>query len=93
MSTCKLAYVCAFLMVGATGSFAQNISSSVLGIVVDPAGSVVPTAEIKLVNQGTAAVNAAVTDNAGFFRITNIFAGHLYGERAIEGFQSPDRQQ
>ena len=51
MSTCKLARVCAFLMVGTIAGFAQNISSSVLGIVVDPAGSVVPTAEIKLVNQ------------------------------------------
>ena len=87
MSTCKLAHVCAFLMVGATASFAQNISSSVLGIVVDPAGSVVPTAEIKLINQGTAAVNAAVTDNAGFFRITNIFAGTYSVNVQSKGFK------
>ena len=46
-----------------------------MGIVVDPAGSVVPAAEIRITNLGTAATQNTTTDSAGFFRVTNIFAG------------------
>jgi len=83
----KLALLSTVLVVGTIAGFAQNISSSVLGIVVDPAGSVIPSAEIKLVNQGTAAINSAVTDGAGFFRITNIFPGTYTVNVQSKGFK------
>src|SRR5262245_19030379 len=66
----------------------QPVSSSILGIVVDPAGSVVPGAEIKLTNQGTAAVQNTTADGAGFFRISNIFAGTYTVAVEAKGFKS-----
>ena len=38
----------ALLVLGCMMSFAQTVSSSILGIIVDPAGSVIPGADIKL---------------------------------------------
>src|SRR5438045_2975619 len=89
MNTCKVALVSALFVVGtASAAFAQTVSSSILGIVVDPAGSVVPGAEIKLINQGTAAVNMSVSDASGFFRITNILAGNYAVTVQSKGFKA-----
>ena len=76
-----------FALVSLSSGFGQTISSSILGIVVDPSGSVVPGAEIKLTNQGTAAVNTTVSDSAGFFRITNIYAGTYTVNVQAKGFK------
>ena len=70
----RFVQVCALFALGTVAGFAQSVSSSILGIVVDPAGSVVPAAEIRITNVGTAAVQNTISDSAGFFRITNIFA-------------------
>jgi hypothetical protein len=56
-------------------ALAQNVSSSVLGTVMDPTGSVIPGATITLKNQGTAAVVKATSDGSGLFRFVNIGAG------------------
>jgi hypothetical protein len=65
MKPCRFALVGVLLAVGTISSlFAQNVSSSILGIVVDPAGSVVPQAEVKLTKQGTAAVHTTTADAA-----------------------------
>src|ERR1039457_5041719 len=64
----------------------QTVSSSILGTVVDPAGSVVPAAEIRLTNTGTAGVNSALTDSSGLFRIANIFAGTYSVTVQAKGF-------
>src|ERR1041385_2586827 len=66
----------------------QNVSSSILGIVVDPAGSVVQGAEIRLTKQGTAAVNTTTSDASGFFRITNVFAGSYTVTVQARGFKA-----
>jgi Carboxypeptidase regulatory-like domain len=87
MYTRKVLPLCVLLLLAAMAGFAQNISSSILGIVVDPAGSVVPAAEIRLTNQGTAAVNTIASDSAGFFRITNIFAGSYTLSVQAKGFK------
>src|SRR3981081_2003830 len=68
--------------------FSQAVSSSILGTVVDPSGSVVPTAEIRLTNQGTAAVNTATTDGSGLFRIANIDAGIYSVNIQTKGFKA-----
>src|SRR5262245_19296070 len=80
-ATCILLLVCA-------SSFGQTVSSSVLGTVVDPAGSVVPGAEIRLTNTGTAAVNNATSDASGFFRIVNILAGTYSINVQAKGFKA-----
>lgn len=72
MKLWRIALLSALLVLESVMAFSQTVTSSILGIVVDPSGSVVPGAEIKLTNQGTAAVNATVSDTSGFFRIPNI---------------------
>jgi hypothetical protein len=49
---------------------------------------VVPTAEIRLTNTGTAAVNTATTDSSGFFRLANIYAGTYSVNVAAKGFKA-----
>src|SRR5947208_1203465 len=88
MNPRRLLLASMLLALGAASAIAQNVSSSILGIVVDPAGSVVPAAEIKLTNIGTAAVATTTADGAGFFRITNIFAGTYAVTIEAKGFKT-----
>jgi carboxypeptidase family protein len=68
--------------------FGQNVTSSVLGTVVDPAGAVVGTATVELTNQNTGSVNRAITDSAGLFRIVNILAGNYSIRVQAPGFKN-----
>src|SRR3954467_6588069 len=83
----RLALLIALFALGVIAGLAQTVSSSILGIVVDPAGSVVPGAEIKITNLGTAAVQNTVSDSAGFFRVTNILAGAYTVTVQAKGFK------
>ncbi len=83
----RLALLSVLFALSAIAGFAQTVSSSILGIVVDPAGSVVPGAEIKITNLGTAAVQNTVSDSAGFFRVTNILAGPYSVTVQAKGFK------
>ena len=68
--------------------FGQNVTSSVLGTVVDPAGAVVGTATVELTNQNTGSVNRAITDSAGLFRIVNILTGTYSIRVQAPGFKN-----
>jgi hypothetical protein len=83
----RLALFSALFALGVIAGFGQTVSSSILGIVVDPAGSVVPGAEIKITNLGTAAVQNTVSDSGGFFRVTNILAGAYSVTVQAKGFK------
>src|SRR5262249_50104284 len=80
--------ICLLIAVTVSALSGQTVSSSILGIVVDPAGSVVQSADIRLTNQGTAAVNTATSDASGFFRITNVFAGAYTITVQAKGFKA-----
>src|ERR1017187_2684417 len=60
--------ICLLLFVIAC-TYAQTVTGSLVGTVVDPAGSVIPGVKITLTNQGTAAGMAATADSAGLFRL------------------------
>src|SRR4051812_26197679 len=83
----RLAVLSALFALGTIAGLAQTVSSSILGIVVDPAGSVVPGAEITLTNLGTAAVHKTVSDAGGLFRVTNIFAATYSVTVQARGFK------
>jgi len=76
------------MLFGASALFGQAVSSSILGTVVDPAGSVVPGARIVVTNQGTAGVNNALADSSGLFRIANILAGTYSVAVQATGFKA-----
>ena len=56
-------------------AFAQSDLTSVVGIVYDPSGAVVPKANVTLKNQATGAERKANTNDNGAFSVTNVPAG------------------
>lgn len=63
--------LCVFA-VASVAAFAQTVSSSILGTVIDPAGAVIPAADIQLNDTNTGAVRSAITDASGLFRFPNV---------------------
>jgi len=57
------------------GSYAQTVSSSILGIVTDPAKAVVPGVEVVLLNQETGAGLTARSNADGLFRFPSVLSG------------------
>jgi len=83
----KAASVCLFMLVSAC-AFAQTVTGTLVGTVVDPAGSAVPGAPIQLTNQGTAAVLTATTDNEGLFRFPNLSPATYTVSVQAKGFKT-----
>ena len=84
----RLAQAMSVLTLACVSVFGQTQTSSILGTVVDPAGSVVPSAPVTVTNQGTGAVRTATSDNAGLFHITNLFAGIYSLKIEAKGFKT-----
>src|ERR1039457_4505631 len=78
---CALALFC-------VGMFAQTVSSSVVGVVEDPANAVVPNAAVTLTDTATGAVHTATTDGTGAFRFLNITPGIYTVSVKVTGFKS-----
>ena len=79
---------CLMLCGLALGSFGygQIITSSIVGHVTDASGAVVPGATIVITNQGTSIAVQAVTDSAGTYAVTNLYAGVYDVQVKKEGF-------
>ena len=79
---------CLMLCGLALGSFGygQIITSSIVGHVTDTSGAVVPGATIVITNQGTSIAVQAVTDSAGTYAVTNLYAGVYDVQVKKEGF-------
>ncbi|MBI4889552.1 MAG: TonB-dependent receptor [Acidobacteria bacterium] len=71
----------------ATAGFAQNVSSSVTGVVVDSSGAAIIGAEVKLVNQGTGASLDGKTGTDGGFTFPNLLAGQYRFSAKMAGFK------
>jgi hypothetical protein len=68
----KLArYFCALTLFTAC-VFGQTVSSSLQGLVLDPAGAVVPSAAVKVTNSDTGNTRVATTDSSGLFRFLDL---------------------
>ena len=87
MTLRSIALSVSMLILTSASVFAQNVSSSILGTVVDPAGAVVASAQVTITNEGTSAVKTATTDSTGLFRVTNIFAGNYTVAVQAKGFK------
>src|ERR1019366_10199919 len=69
-------------------TFAQTVTGSLVGLVVDPTGSAIPTVKIQLTNQGTAATSVASADSSGLFRFTNLNPGPYTVSAQATGFKT-----
>ena len=72
-------------------AWAQNVSGSIKGTIIDPAGAAVPGAEVSLVNASTAGVLNSVTNAAGLFVFPSVLAGEYRLRIRKQGFQQYER--
>ena len=67
---------------------AQGITGAIVGRVTDPSDAVIVGASVRAINAATGALDAAATDNTGFYRIPNLLPGEYFVEVAASGFQT-----
>lgn len=67
---------------------AQNVTSSVKGVVVDPSGAVVSGASLSLTNDATASTAATKADDTGTFTFTNVPPGSYTLKVDAAGFRT-----
>src|SRR6202012_1530481 len=84
----KLSYLVCALSVFCAALSAQTVSSTIIGVVVDPGDAAVANAPVTLTNTDTAATRNGTTDSAGTFRFGNIDAGNYSVTVKATGFKS-----
>ncbi|HPT27521.1 MAG TPA: TonB-dependent receptor, partial [Bryobacteraceae bacterium] len=67
---------------------AQNITGTLTGIVIDPAGAAVPSAQVTLTNQQTRAVQTTTSNDSGIFLFPSILPGPYTLDISMAGFRS-----
>lgn len=68
--------------------FGQAVTSSLIGLVVDPADASVPGAQIQIRDQGTGVVRSLTSGSDGIFRITNLVPGSYTVTIKAQGFKT-----
>jgi carboxypeptidase family protein len=84
------ALVAAVLAAG--GLAAQAFTGSISGTVVDPQKSIVPGATVTIVNEATSDSRAAVTDDQGYFQVTNLQPGNYTARIELTSFRTFERK-
>jgi hypothetical protein len=83
VSKCAIA-----VLLAAVAALAQNVSSSVRAIIVDPSGAAATGAECVLTNQATGAVANAKADDQGACTFNVVQAGTYSFSAAAKGFKT-----
>src|SRR5215467_10720790 len=73
LQICGVMIVVTFVCISVSG---QTIFGRISGTVVDSSGAVVPGANVTITNVATNAVRTAVTDDGGFYTVTNLPVGN-----------------
>ena len=68
--------------------WAQRTSASLSGTVTDPSGASVPEAKMQATELSTGAKYTAVTNQAGFYVLTNLAPGQYSVEVKKDGFKT-----
>jgi hypothetical protein len=82
---------CAVLLLVGTPAFAQFERSRVAGTVKDQQGGVMPGVTVTATNQATNQVEAAVTDESGFYTMANLLPGQYSISAELQGFKKATR--
>jgi hypothetical protein len=72
----------------ALAAYAQNITGSIVGTIVDASGSAVPAATLTVRNQDTNQTVEATADASGTYSVPSLFAGRYQIEVQKQGFQT-----
>jgi hypothetical protein len=72
----------------AASAFSQNVTGVITGTVKDPAGSVVPNAQVTLTNEATRTTRSVDSNNAGVFVFPSVMPGAYTIDVSMAGFRS-----
>jgi len=67
--------------------FAQAVSGSITGAVLDSSGAVVPKAKLTVTNSGTGVAVATTSNDAGYYNVPNLISGTYRVEVTATGFR------
>ncbi len=79
------------LLLAAGMGLAQSTFGSITGVTTDPTGSVVPNAQIQVINEGTGAVRSVLTSSAGVFNVPSLDVGAYRIKISASGFTTYER--
>jgi hypothetical protein len=82
---------CLLIVVVSIASYGQVLKGSISGTATDPAGAVIPGAQVKATNNATAAVLTTSSDSSGNFRFSLIPAGDYKIEISAPNFNSAEK--
>ncbi len=88
----RFAVASLLLIISGAAAFAQQITGSVTGSVVDPSGAVVVGAKITLTNTGTSETQTTPSDTSGDFRFLLLPPGTYTIEGSLAGFKTFRRE-
>jgi hypothetical protein len=91
-SLAALAVVLVAAALLAAGAAAQTVTGSISGTVVDPQKSIVPGATVTIVNEATSDSRTAVTDDQGYFQVTNLQPGNYTARVELTSFRTFERK-
>ena len=78
---------------GSTGAWAQTISGVIAGVVKDPQGVALPAVSVTVTNLATGRSYAGSTDDAGYYRISEVPPGVYEVQAELGGFQTEKHTQ
>jgi hypothetical protein len=87
----RLFILIALLSAAAAPLAAQTLYGSIVGVVRDAQGSVIPGATVTIVNVETNLTREAVTDAQGAYNFINVLAGRYDVKVALQGFREAVR--
>src|SRR5262245_42462688 len=88
--TCLLS---AFLVsLTAASLAAQGLQTTIIGLVRDPSGGLMPGVTITVTNQATGVVRSTVTDGEGNFSVTSLVSGSYDVQAELTGFKTTVRK-
>lgn len=83
----RILSVLGLLLLASIPVFAQY-NASLQGTITDPSGAIVPSAHLKLTNEGTHAVSETTANDQGFYRFNQLPAGTYTLAADAQGFQT-----
>ncbi|MDR3751092.1 MAG: carboxypeptidase-like regulatory domain-containing protein, partial [Terracidiphilus sp.] len=76
-----------FVCIFSTGAFAQNDVSTIVGVIADQSGAVIPNASVVLTNEGTLQSRTVLSDASGRYTAPNLAPAIYTVSVTATGFQ------
>ncbi|MEZ5352632.1 MAG: carboxypeptidase regulatory-like domain-containing protein [Bryobacteraceae bacterium] len=82
-----LVFLASFLLLATVPAAAQVLYGSLVGVVEDTTGSVIPNASVSATNRNTGQTYEAKSDSTGTYTITNVLPGDYDLKTSVAGFR------